>query len=101
MAELRASVERARLAQQKRKGSALCYTNHELTSKEVEQLVALEPDAGAIIKSLFERSIISARGYYRTLKVARTIADLAGRELVSKEDVSEAFSYRLRDGMVT
>ena len=39
----------------------------------------------------------SARAYDRILKVARTIADLAGRERVSLEDVSEAIGYRVLD----
>jgi len=44
-----------------------------------------------------EKSFISARGYYRTLKVARTIADLESSEDVLLPHLAEAFRYRLKD----
>jgi magnesium chelatase family protein len=95
--EVRAAVEAARAAQRRRHGRGVAYTNHELTSKEIEEYGALSANARALMLTLSEKALISARGYYRILKVARTIADLAGRESVEKEDVIEAFSYRLRE----
>ena len=43
---------------------------------------------------VYEARGISARGYHRVLKTARTIADLAGEEWIQKEHLSEAFGYR-------
>jgi magnesium chelatase family protein len=68
-----------------------------MSSKDVEQLVELAPDAEDLVGSLFKKSLVSTRGYYRILKVAQTIADLAGRKRVEKTDIAEAFSYRLRE----
>jgi magnesium chelatase family protein len=47
-----------------------------------------------LITEAAERMQLSARGYHRVLKVARTIADLAGAEAVARAHVAEALSYR-------
>ena len=47
-----------------------------------------------------ERFGLSARGYHRVLRVARTIADLAGEEAVRKPHLAEALSYRITGAMV-
>ncbi len=56
--------------------------NAEMLSKDVDALVPLETEAETFLKQTLERRTISARGYYRTLKVARTIADLALSEII-------------------
>ncbi len=95
---LRAQVAGARHIQKERlktvKGK---LTNSELSSKECDELIVMEPAAETFVKQIFDKSLISARGYYRTLKVARTIADLESSELVTKNHLAEAFSYRLRE----
>jgi magnesium chelatase family protein len=90
-------VRLARRAQKDRCTDRGCRTNNEMSSKDVEQLVELAPDAEDLVGSLFKKSLVSTRGYYRILKVAQTIADLAGRKRVEKTDIAEAFSYRLRE----
>jgi magnesium chelatase family protein len=54
------------------------------------------PDAAGmkLLTQAAERMHLSARGYHRVLKVARTIADLAGSEAVTRAHVGEALSYR-------
>ena len=47
-----------------------------------------------VCKKVYEARGISARGYHRVLKTARTIADLAGEEWIQREHLSEAFGYR-------
>ncbi len=95
---LRTQVASARVIQRERlkklKGK---LTNAELSSKESDELIILEPTAEKFLKEIFAKSLVSARGYYRTLKVARTIADLESAELVSANHLAEAFSYRLRE----
>lgn len=93
----RAQVAAARAIQEKRFSSRSYMTNNEMSSKDVERFVGLSADADILLESVFKRSLISTRGYYRVLKVARTIADLGGREVVEKTDLAEAFSYRLRE----
>ena len=94
----RAAVRRAREIQQARLATAglRLHTNSEMGSKEVEELVTLLPEAEVFLKSALEKSFISARGYYRVLKVARTIADLAESEKVTKDHLAEAFGYRMK-----
>ena len=95
---LRAHVVAAREIQQERfkklKGK---ITNSELSSKECDELIDMEPGAESFLKQIFEQSLVSARGYYRTIKVSRTIADLEGAKTVSANHLAEAFSYRLRE----
>ncbi len=95
--DIQKQVVLAREAQKTR-----CYqrgyrTNNEMSSKDVQQLIVLTPEAEELVGSLFRKSLVSTRGYYRVLKVAQTIADLAGRASVEKADIAEAFSYRLRE----
>ncbi len=73
------------------------FTNSELNSKEADALINLTPDAKEYLEVMFKKELISARGYYRVLKTALTIADLDGADTVKKNYLSEAFQYRLRD----
>ncbi|MCL4404128.1 ATP-binding protein [Patescibacteria group bacterium] len=91
-------VARARGVQMERfKGhpSRTC-SNAEMTSRMVDEIAGIDPNALAFVKETAERDFLSARGYYRTLKVARTIADLDGESTVKKDHLAEAFQYRLR-----
>jgi len=53
-----------------------------------------QPDWSKLLTDAAERMKLSARGYHRVLKVARTIADLAGADTIGKAHVAEALSYR-------
>lgn len=72
------------------------YANAEMNSKQTEQFVKLEEPAEELLKQILEKNFVSARGYYRILKLSRTIADLAESPLVKKEHLAEAFQYRLK-----
>ncbi len=70
--------------------------NAELSSREAQGLTMLDPSARDFLEAL-NAGHLSPRGYYRLLKVARTIADLEEKNEVSSEHLAEAFSYRLRE----
>lgn len=73
------------------------HTNAEMSSRQTEKHALSNKEAEDFLKKILETKKISTRGYYRILKVARTIADLAHEEEVTQEHLSEAFQYRLRD----
>ena len=71
--------------------------NSEMTSKMCDELIELNKEADQFLKDIFEKSLISARGYYRILKTSRTIADLEESKDVNVGHLAEAFQYRLRE----
>jgi magnesium chelatase family protein len=80
---------------QKNKGSPL-RVNSDMSARETTRAVRLNKNAGSFLSAI-EKNDLSPRGYYRLLKVARTIADLEGEGSVSAEHLAEAFSYRLKE----
>jgi magnesium chelatase family protein len=92
-ASVRERVSAARLLQLQRAGKP----NRDLTPRELQRHAALAPAEQARLASTLERLGLSARAYHRILRVARTIADLAGSETILTEHLSEAISYRLLD----
>ena len=60
----------------------------------VERVAALEAGANALLQDAAERMRLSARGFHRVLKVARTLADLDGGDGVKRRHLAEALSYR-------
>lgn len=69
-------------------------TNSQLSGDLLEDAVALEPEARQFLVQFADKIKLSARGYHRVLRIARTIADLQNEKKVLKMHVSEALSYR-------
>jgi magnesium chelatase family protein len=95
-AAIRARVEAARFIQAKRfthHGIAKCY-NSEMNAQDIEKMIIMEPDARSLLALSAEKFELSGRAFHRVIKVARTIADLANREEIRKEDILEALQYR-------
>jgi len=70
--------------------------NAELGAREVREHCRLDADGDALIRSAMKQLGLSAPSYHRVLKLARTIADLDGRELIAACHVAEALQYRPR-----
>lgn len=97
-AAIRQRVIAARQIQEQRfANSAGIHCNAQMTERMIHRYA--EPDAAgiALLRTAMERLNLSARAYNRILKVARTIADLAGSEHVLSEHIAEAVSYRNLD----
>jgi magnesium chelatase family protein len=69
-------------------------TNAELDGELLEELAAPEPAGRKLLTDAAERLKLSARGYHRVLRVARTLADLEGAAAVARIHIAEALSYR-------
>jgi magnesium chelatase family protein len=61
----------------------------------LEEIAAPDSEARALLSRVAQKFHLSARGYHRVLRVARTIADLDGADVVGKPHLAEAVSYRL------
>lgn len=97
-AAVRERVMRAREIQRRRfEGVEGIYTNARMNSALLREYCKLDEKSDMLLRRAMERLSLSARAYDRILKLARTIADLAGREEIVQGDVAEAIGYRSLD----
>jgi magnesium chelatase family protein len=92
-AELRDAVERCRRVQLQRCGR----TNSLLTQNEIQHYCALSEKDSELLNATINRLKISTRAYFRILKIARTIADLAESGQITRAHLLEAINYRRFD----
>ena len=97
-AAIRARVQRARARQQERSAAAGAACNAELTARQVEEVCRLDAGCNAVLERACEKYSLSMRAVSRIKKVARTIADLAGEESISRAHLLEAIAFRNLDG---
>jgi magnesium chelatase family protein len=95
---VRARVEGARRVQQARFQNTRFICNAEMTPMEVREYCQdrLEESARSLLRLAMQQLALSARAFHRVLKLARTIADLAGQEEIASQHVAEAIQYRNR-----
>jgi magnesium chelatase family protein len=94
---IRRRVLEARAIQAQRFGKSPTRVNARMGAGQLRRICALPADGQKLLALAFERLGLSARGHDRLLKVARTIADLDGRETIAAEHLSEAIQYRSLD----
>lgn len=97
-ASIRERVIRARQIQEKRyAGIKGIHCNAQMTTALLQQYAALDEQCTERLRSAMKRLNLSARAYDRIVKVARTIADLAGSENIQSCHIAEAVGYRNMD----
>lgn len=74
--------------------------NAHMTNQEIEKFCSLNNECDKLMDKAFEQLGLSARGYHRTLKLARSIADLDSSEIIQTNHLSEAISYRQYDRLL-
>ncbi|MBN9557041.1 MAG: ATP-binding protein, partial [Alphaproteobacteria bacterium] len=93
-ADVAARVAAARALQRARYEKENLRTNAEAEGELLERVATPDEAGRNLLREAAERMRLSARGYHRVLRVARTIADLAGAEALTRAHVAEALSYR-------
>jgi magnesium chelatase family protein len=96
-ADIRTRVESARSTQQIRLESLGVHCNARMRPRQLQQFCQTDNPGQALLEMVTDRLGLSARTYTRILKVARTIADLAGEENIREQHLAEAIQYRSLD----
>jgi magnesium chelatase family protein len=86
-------IKQANSIQNRRFGSSTLY-NSSLSNRDIKKYAALSDEVRQLLVSAANRLKLSSRGYFKIIKIARTIADLAGEEDIKFEHISEALQYR-------
>ncbi len=91
---IRKRVQKARDIQENRFANENIFTNSEMNVKQVEKYCLIPEEAEDLMRNAMRQFNLSARGYHRVLKLARTIADLEGEENISLQHIAEALQFR-------
>lgn len=93
---IRARVEAARQIQKERFQKLSIFTNSEMSSNQIKEFCALDEACIALLRTAVTSLKLSARAYYRIIKIARTIADLANSATINQQHLAEAIQYRFK-----
>ena len=96
-AQIKKRVDKAREIQQRRFANSRTTCNAKINAAEFEKYCLIDKEAEQTLKEAFNKLGFTARAYDRVLKVARTIADLEGDEIIRSHHVLEAVQYRSLD----
>lgn len=93
--EIRERVIKVRAVQEQRfKGVKGMYTNAQMGNKQVKQYCSLSPEVKTFLNAAAKKFDLSARAYFKVIKVARTIADIGGEVDILPAHIAEAVQYR-------
>lgn len=97
---IRARVEKARKIQQERFKNKKILTNSEMSSQDVKEFCRTNTQTLELLKTAVNQFQLSARSFYKILKLARTIADLEEKKNIESAHVAEALQYRPRSSVI-
>jgi magnesium chelatase family protein len=95
-AEIRERVEKAREIQKERFKNLRIITNSEMSSHQIKKFCPLDEKSVELLRMAVSSMRLSARAYYRLIKIARTIADLGGFNDINRDHLAEAIQYRFK-----
>lgn len=95
--EVRKRVVKAREIQKKRFKVLKIFSNGEMSSAQIKKICQLTPEAVNLLKQAISKLSLSARSYFKTIKISQTIADLYGKEKIEASYVAEALQFRSHD----
>jgi len=96
-ARIRERVKKARAIQKERFKRSKIYCNAQMSNRQIQKFCPIDDACHRLLENAVDRFGISARGWSKILKVARTIADLDNQENILSRHISEAISYRILD----
>lgn len=91
---IRKRVKKARKKQEKRFKGRNYSTNNKMDNEDIKKFCEIDDESSQLLEQAVDRMNLSARSYYRTLKLARTIADLEQSTQIATEHVAEALQYK-------
>jgi len=94
--QVRERVKKTRKIQEERFKQEGIFTNGEMKNKQIKKYCRLSPDADRLLLQAVDKWQLSARSYFRIIKVSRTIADLSEAKEIEYSHVAEALQYRMR-----
>ena len=95
-ADIRARVEASRQIQLKRFEGLDIHSNADMRPAQVTEFCVLEESAETLMRSAMRQMQLTASAYHRVLKLSRTIADLAGEDVIQIPHLAEALNYRTK-----
>lgn len=93
-ASIRLRVNAARQLQTRRFSGTSCQSNSQMNAGQMRAFCALDDQGAGLMRAAFDTLGLTARSYDRILRVARTIADLDGKETIAPQHIAEAIQYR-------
>ncbi len=95
--EVRRKITATRYIQQKRFQKSTIHVNSMMNSRQIKKYCKIDDESSFLLQVAMDKFGLSARAYSRILKIARTIADLAGSEEIDKSHIAESIQYRSLD----
>ncbi len=98
-ADIRERVQNARDIQTKRFAQMGISCNKEMKQKQIKDFCTMAPEAETLLRQATVQMQLSGRSYFRMIKLARTIADLAAAHVIDTAHIAEALQYRKKEGV--